>query len=90
MNCRIRARTPWKPTSSSGFDSDLRNYDLPGAILRHFGLRAVRLLSNNPEKVEAVERAGILVAERVPCVAETVDSRPGYLRTKKEKMGHLL
>lgn len=73
-----------------GFDSDLRSYDLPGAILRHFGLRAVRLLSNNPEKVEAVERAGIPVAERVPCVAEIIDSREGYLRTKKEKMGHLL
>ena len=73
-----------------GFDSDLRNYDLPGAILRHFGLRAVRLLSNNPEKVEAVERAGIPVVERVPCVAEIVDSRESYLRTKREKMGHLL
>jgi len=73
-----------------GFDSDLRNYDLPGAILRHFGVRAVRLLSNNPEKVQAVERAGILVVERVPCVAEVVGSREGYLRTKKEKLGHLL
>jgi GTP cyclohydrolase II len=73
-----------------GFDSDLRNYDLPGAILRHFGIRAVRLLSNNPEKVQAVERAGILVVERVPCVAEAVRSREGYLRTKKEKLGHLL
>jgi GTP cyclohydrolase II len=73
-----------------GFDSDLRNYDLPGAILRYFGLRAVRLLSNNPEKVDAVERAGLSVVERVPCVAETVSARAGYLRTKKEKMGHLL
>ncbi len=73
-----------------GFDSDLRSYDLPGAILRHFGVRAVRLLSNNPEKVEAVERAGIQVVERVPCVAEVVGSREGYLKTKKEKMGHLL
>jgi GTP cyclohydrolase II len=73
-----------------GFDSDLRNYDLPGAILRHFGVRAVRLLSNNPEKVQAVERAGILVVERVPCVAEVIGSREGYLRTKKEKLGHLL
>jgi GTP cyclohydrolase II len=73
-----------------GFDSDLRSYELPGAILRHFGVRAVRLLSNNPEKVEAVERAGIQVVERVPCVAEAVLSRAGYLRTKKEKLGHLL
>jgi GTP cyclohydrolase II len=73
-----------------GFDDDLRNYDCPGAILRHFGLASVRLLSNNPEKVEAVERAGVSVAERVPCVAEALDSRENYLKTKKEKMGHLL
>ncbi len=73
-----------------GFDTDLRNYELPGGILRFFGVRAVRLLSNNPEKVEAVERAGIAVTERIPCVAEVVGSRAGYLRTKKEKLGHLL
>jgi GTP cyclohydrolase II len=73
-----------------GFESDLRNYELPGAILRFFGLRAVRLLSNNPEKVEAVERAGVEVAERVPCIAAEVETRAAYLRTKKEKMGHLL
>ena len=73
-----------------GFDSDLRSYELPGAILQYFGLKAVRLLSNNPEKVEAVERAGVEVAERVPCLADVLDTRESYLRTKKEKMGHLL
>ena len=73
-----------------GFDSDLRSYQLPGAILRYFGLKAVRLLSNNPQKVEAVERAGVEVVERVPCLADVLDTRESYLRTKKEKMGHLL
>lgn len=73
-----------------GFDSDLRSYGLPGAILRFFGLKAVRLLSNNPEKVRAVEDAGVAVTERVPCIADAVDTRQAYLRTKKEKMGHLL
>ncbi|MBV8903733.1 MAG: GTP cyclohydrolase II [Acidobacteriia bacterium] len=73
-----------------GFENDLRSYELPGAILRYFGLSAVRLLSNNPEKVEAVERAGIRVAERVPCLADVIDTREAYLRTKKEKMGHWL
>ena len=73
-----------------GFDSDLRNYDLPTAILRYFGLPAVRLLSNNPEKVDAVTRAGVEVVERVPCLADVVETREAYLRTKKEKMGHLL
>ena len=73
-----------------GFDSDLRSYALPGAILAYFGLKSVKLLSNNPEKVQAVESAGVAVAERVPCVADAIDTREAYLRTKKEKMGHLL
>ena len=73
-----------------GFESDLRSYVLPGAILRYFGLDAVRLLSNNPEKVQAVEDAGVRVAARVPCIADPLDTRAAYLRTKREKMGHLL
>jgi len=73
-----------------GFQSDLRSYELPGAILRFFGLKEVRLLSNNPEKVAAVENAGVKVTERVPCLADVLDTREAYLRTKKEKMGHLL
>jgi len=73
-----------------GFDSDLRSYALPGAILQFFGVKAVRLLSNNPEKVEAVENAGVRVVERVPCLADVLDTREAYLRTKRDKMGHLL
>jgi len=73
-----------------GFDSDLRSYLLPAAILGYFGLAAIRLLSNNPQKVQAVESAGIAVVERVPCLADVLDTREAYLRTKQEKMGHLL
>ena len=73
-----------------GFESDLRNYCLPGAILKHLGIRRVRLMSNNPDKVKALEDAGIEVTERVPCIAEEHESRRGYLETKREKMGHFL
>jgi GTP cyclohydrolase II len=73
-----------------GFDSDLRHYEIPGAILQYFGLKAIRLMSNNPEKVEAVESAGVQVVERVPCLADVLETREAYLRTKREKMGHLL
>lgn len=73
-----------------GFDADLRDYSLPGEILRHFGIRQVRLLSNNPEKIEAVERAGVRVVERIPCIVPPLETRQQYLRTKREKMGHLL
>jgi len=72
-----------------GFESDLRNYFLPGAILRHLAIPSVRLMSNNPDKVKALEDAGIVVAERVPCIAAAHESRRGYLETKREKMGHL-
>ena len=73
-----------------GFDADLRGYELPAAVLRFFNLRAVRLMSNNPEKIQALERAGVRVTERVPCLVAPVQSTEDYLRTKKEKLGHLL
>src|SRR5690349_17058352 len=73
-----------------GFDSDLRSYEIPAAILQFFGVRAVRLMSNNPEKIQALETAGIRVIERVPCLVDPSGSTENYLRTKKEKLGHLL
>jgi GTP cyclohydrolase II len=73
-----------------GFDADLRGYELPGAILRFFGLDAVRLMSNNPDKIQALELAGVRVSERVPCLVAPSEATEDYLRTKKEKLGHLL
>jgi GTP cyclohydrolase II len=73
-----------------GFAADLRDYALPGAVLQRLGVTVVRLLSNNPEKIQALERAGIRVAERVPCVAPDLAHARQYLATKKDKMGHLL
>jgi GTP cyclohydrolase II len=73
-----------------GFAADLRNYELPVAILQYFGLRSVRFMSNNPEKIAALEAGGIAVAERVPMVAEPVAQRDFYLKTKRDRMGHLL
>ena len=73
-----------------GFEADLRLYELPGSILRHFGVREVRLMSNNPDKITALERAGIRVVERVPSIVPPSATTEDYLRTKKEKMGHLL
>lgn len=73
-----------------GFEADLRNYELPAAILRHFRVGAVRLMTNNPDKFNALESAGIRVVERVPVVIEPTESTEEYLRTKREKLGHLL
>jgi GTP cyclohydrolase II len=73
-----------------GFEADLRNYQMPADILRYFKITSVRLLSNNPDKIAALENAGIRVAERIPCIVAPHESTEGYLRTKKQKMGHLL
>lgn len=73
-----------------GFPADRRHYALAASALRFLGLTRVRLLSNNPHKVQALERAGIRVVERVPCQPAAGRGNRGYLRTKKKKMGHLL
>jgi GTP cyclohydrolase II len=73
-----------------GFKSDLREYALPGEVLKALDVTEVRLLSNNPEKVAALENAGVKVVERVPCEPDVTAHSEGYLKTKKEKMGHLL
>jgi GTP cyclohydrolase II len=73
-----------------GFEADLRDYEMPAEILLYFKVKSVRLLSNNPDKIAALEHAGIHVAERIPCIVAPHESTAGYLRTKKQKMGHLL
>jgi GTP cyclohydrolase II len=73
-----------------GFKPDLRDYRWAVAVLRQLGLTRVRFLSNNPEKVQALEDGGIVVEERVPCEVDAGERVARYLRTKKEKMGHVL
>lgn len=73
-----------------GFEADLRSYQMPADILAYFGVKQVRLLSNNPDKIAALERGGIQVAERIPCIVAPHESSQGYLQTKKQKLGHLL
>jgi len=72
-----------------GFKADQRDFTLPGEILKALGVTRVRLLSNNPDKVEALERAGVHVVERVPCEVTPSPHAEEYLKTKKEKLGHL-
>jgi GTP cyclohydrolase II len=73
-----------------GYDNDYREYKLPAEMLRLLGVSEARLISNNPDKVAALENAGIRVVERVPAEVEPYTYSENYLRTKKEKMGHLL
>jgi GTP cyclohydrolase II len=73
-----------------GLAVDLRCYEQCAEILRDLGLNCVRLMSNNPEKMQALEEMGIKVSERVSMVIPATEAARGYLLTKKEKMGHLL
>jgi GTP cyclohydrolase II len=72
-----------------GFKADQREFTLPSEILKALGVTQVRLLSNNPDKVAALERAGVRVVERVPCEVPAGPHSTEYLKTKKEKLGHL-
>ena len=73
-----------------GFAADSRDYAFSAAALRLLGVRRVRLLSNNPDKVQQLESAGIRVVERVPCRPRTSRVSRAYMETKRTKMGHLL
>jgi GTP cyclohydrolase II len=73
-----------------GFDADCREFSLAVAVLHELKVRKVRLMSNNPQKVEALEKGGIEVIELIVCEAPPSPYALSYLRTKKEKMGHSL
>jgi 3,4-dihydroxy 2-butanone 4-phosphate synthase/GTP cyclohydrolase II len=75
---------------SLGFEADLRQYECCAEIIKQLGLRRIRLMSNNPDKIAAVQQAGIEIVERVSIEVEPHEKSLGYMKTKKEKMGHLL
>jgi 3,4-dihydroxy 2-butanone 4-phosphate synthase / GTP cyclohydrolase II len=73
-----------------GFAIDARDYQQCAEILFDLGLCKVRVISNNPDKLAALERAGLNIVERIPIEVKSEQSAAHYLKTKKEKMGHLL
>ncbi|WP_333773073.1 GTP cyclohydrolase II [Streptomyces sp. IBSBF 3136] len=73
-----------------GLPVDARDYGVAAQILHDLGVRSVRLMSNNPRKREALVRHGIQVAEQVPLLIEPCESNITYLRTKRERMDHVL
>jgi len=73
-----------------GYAADCRAYELPAEVLKLLGVKSVRLMTNNPEKVAAMESAQIAVAERVSAEVVPQESFAGYLKTKQEKMGHIV
>jgi GTP cyclohydrolase II len=73
-----------------GFHADARNYELVLPMLQQFGIEAVRLMTNNPRKIAALEKLGIKVADRVPLLVNRNAFNTGYLDTKQAKLGHMM
>ena len=73
-----------------GLESDYRKYDIAGSILQSLGIKKVKLITNNPEKLSGLLESGIKVVERVPLIIQPTSESEGYLKTKKDVMGHLL
>jgi len=73
-----------------GFEADSRNYNAAGQILSDLGIKEVKLLTNNPEKIASLEAQGIKVLERVTVTSGINEHNEDYIRTKRERMGHLL
>lgn len=73
-----------------GFHADARNYELCKPMLEQFGVRSLRLMTNNPRKIDALTRLGIQVAERVPLLVNRNAFNNSYLNTKQAKLGHMM
>tara|TARA_B100000029_G_scaffold515240_1_gene621292 strand:+ start:1685 stop:2269 length:585 start_codon:yes stop_codon:yes gene_type:complete len=73
-----------------GFEADQRDYSICGEILSELGIKGVKLMTNNPEKVKGIGASGIEVKERIPLVVEPTEHNKSYLEVKEESMGHML
>ena len=73
-----------------GFPADMRSYDVAAAILKDLGVFKVNLMTNNPRKIDGLERYGIEIVNRVPIKMNHNEKNEFYLQTKKEKLGHML
>ena len=73
-----------------GFHADARNYELVLPMLQQFGIESVRLMTNNPRKIDALGKLGIQVAERVPLLVNRNAYNDNYLNTKQAKLGHMM
>ncbi|CRK55064.1 3,4-dihydroxy-2-butanone 4-phosphate synthase / GTP cyclohydrolase II [Alloactinosynnema sp. L-07] len=74
--------------TSLGLPVDVRDYTPAATVLRHLGVRSVRLMSNNPDKVDALESQGVPVVDRVPLLVRATDHNIGYLTAKRDRLGH--
>jgi 3,4-dihydroxy 2-butanone 4-phosphate synthase / GTP cyclohydrolase II len=85
-----RGRDTVEANLELGFAADQRDYGIGAQILYDLGVRSMRLLTNNPEKRAGLEGYGLAITERIPLQTDPTPQNVGYLRAKREKLGHLL
>jgi 3,4-dihydroxy 2-butanone 4-phosphate synthase/GTP cyclohydrolase II len=85
-----RGRDTVEANIELGFPADQRDYGIGAQILYDLGVRSMRLLTNNPEKRAGLEGHGLTIRERIPLQTDPTPQNVGYLRAKREKLGHLL
>jgi len=73
-----------------GFGEDERSYEIVSAMAKHLNLTTIDLMTNNPKKIEAVEKSGLIVNKRIPIKIDSNDYNRDYLNTKAKKLGHLM
>ena len=73
-----------------GFGEDDRDYSIVGHIFKDLGVKKLKLITNNPKKIEYVESLGVEIVERIPAITKSNKYNEAYLLTKKEQMGHIL
>ena len=73
-----------------GFHEDERNYEIVSAMANHLKIKSIDLMTNNPKKIDAIEKSGLKINKRIPIKSESNDHNKSYLNTKAKKLGHLM
>ena len=73
-----------------GFNEDERNYEIVSAMANHLKIKSIDLMTNNPKKIDAIEKSGLKINKRIPIKSESNDHNKSYLNTKAKKLGHLM
>ena len=87
---QARGADTYEANRALGFVDDLRRYDVAARMLEHLGPQSIDLITNNPLKIEGLEAEGVRVRRRIPSLAASNPHNLGYLRTKRERSGHLI
>ena len=87
---QARGADTYEANRALGFGDDLRRYDIAAQMLKQLGSRSIDLITNNPAKIAALEAEGVAVRRRIPSLAKTNPHNIGYLKTKRERTGHLI